>query len=109
MAEIASALAAARRPLVVTTYLGRSSEAVSELVQLCESLGVGVLESVPTTMNYPHDAAMYQGSHWNHPFQNPRLAEADVVLVLDSDVPWIPDDQQARAKTLGSSTSMSIR
>ncbi len=41
-------------------------------------------------MNYPHDAAMYQGNHWNHPFQNPRLAEADVVLVIDSDVPWIP-------------------
>jgi len=33
---------------------------------------------------------MYQGNHWNHPFQNPRLAEADVVLVIDGDVPWIP-------------------
>jgi acetolactate synthase-1/2/3 large subunit len=41
-------------------------------------------------MNYPHDATMYQGSHWNNPSQNPRLAEADVVLVIDSDVPWIP-------------------
>ncbi len=96
VAEIASVLAAARRPLVVTTYLGRSSEAVRELVQLCESLGVGVLESVPTTMNYPHDAAMYQGSHWNHPFQNQRLAEADVILVLDSDVPWIPTNSKPR-------------
>ena len=75
---------------MVTTYLGRNPEAVRELVQLCESLGVGVLESVPTAMNYPHDSAMYQGSHWNHPFQNARLAEADVVLVIDSDVPWIP-------------------
>jgi acetolactate synthase I/II/III large subunit len=89
-AEIAAALAGAERPLVVTTYLGRKPEAVRELVRLCEKLGVGVLESVPTMMNYPHDAAMYQGNHWNHPFQNPRLAEADVVLVIDSDVPWIP-------------------
>jgi acetolactate synthase-1/2/3 large subunit len=89
-AEIAAALAGAARPLVVTTYLGRNPEAVRELVRLCERLGVGVLESVPTMMNYPHDAAMYQGNHWNHPFQNPRLAEADVVLVVDSDVPWIP-------------------
>ena len=89
-AEIAAALAGARRPLVVTTYLGRKPEAVQELVRLCEKLGVGVLESVPTMMNYPHDGPMYQGNHWNHPFQNPRLAEADVVLVIDSDVPWIP-------------------
>jgi acetolactate synthase I/II/III large subunit len=89
-AEIAAAWASAERPLVVTTYLGRKPEAVRELLRLCEKLGVGVLESVPTMMNYPHDAAMYQGNHWNHPFQNPRLAEADVVLVIDSDVPWIP-------------------
>ena len=30
------------------------------------------------------------GNHWNHPFQNEALAEADVILVIDSDVPWIP-------------------
>jgi acetolactate synthase-1/2/3 large subunit len=90
VAEIASALAAARRPLVVTSYLGRRPEAVAGLVRLCRALGIGVLESVPCTMNFPHDDPLYQGSHWNHPFQNRALAEADVVLVLDSDVPWIP-------------------
>jgi acetolactate synthase-1/2/3 large subunit len=90
VAEIAAALAGAKRPLVVTTYLGRNADAVAALERLCQRLGVGVLESVPTAMNYPHDATMYQGAHWNHPFQNPRLAEADVVLVIDSDVPWIP-------------------
>ena len=41
-------------------------------------------------MNFPHDHPLYQGSQWNHPFQNAVLAEADVILVLDSDVPWIP-------------------
>jgi acetolactate synthase I/II/III large subunit len=30
------------------------------------------------------------GGQGNEPVQNPALAEADVVLVLDSDVPWIP-------------------
>ena len=80
----------ARRPLVVTSYLGRNPGAVAELLRLCRRLGVGVLESVPSTMNYPHDDPLYQGSHWNHPFQNDVLAEADVVLVIDSDVPWIP-------------------
>jgi acetolactate synthase I/II/III large subunit len=90
VAEIAAALAGAARPLIVTTYLGRNPAAVSELVRLCERLGVGVLESVPTAMNYPGEAAMHQGNQWNQPHQNARLAEADVVLVIDSDVPWIP-------------------
>jgi len=87
---IADALAGAERPLVVTSYLGRNTEAVPPLVELCEKLGVGVLESAPSAMNFPHDNPLYQGSHWNHPFQNAALATADVVLVLDSDVPWVP-------------------
>jgi acetolactate synthase-1/2/3 large subunit len=87
---IVAALARARRPLVVTSYLGRRPKAVPELVRLCARLGIGVLESVPNAMNFPHDDPNYQGSHWNHPFQNKALADADVVLVIDSDVPWIP-------------------
>ena len=83
-------LAGAHRPLVVTSYLGRQPEAVDELVKLCTRLGIGVLESVPSAMNYPPAEAMHQGSQWNQPVQNVALAEADVVLVLDSDVPWVP-------------------
>ncbi len=87
---IVDALCEAYRPLVVTSYLGRRTEAVAQLVGLCDRLGIGVLESVPNYVNFPHNNPLYQGSHWNHPFQNPRLAEADVILVVDSDVPWIP-------------------
>jgi acetolactate synthase I/II/III large subunit len=87
---ILAALAEARRPLIVTSFAGRDPAAVAELVTLCEGLGIGLLESVPSALNFPHSHPLYQGSHWNHPFQNRALAEADVVLVLDSDVPWIP-------------------
>jgi acetolactate synthase-1/2/3 large subunit len=90
VAELVEALAGAKRPLIVTSYLGRNPAAVTDLVTFCESLGIGVLESVPSAMNFPHDHALYQGSQWNQPFQNAALAEADVVLVIDSDVPWIP-------------------
>ena len=90
VAAIVDAVASARRPLVVTSYLGRRPAAVAELVRFCGRLGVGVLESVPSYVNYPHDDALYQGNHWNHPFQNAALAAADVILVIDSDVPWIP-------------------
>jgi acetolactate synthase-1/2/3 large subunit len=88
--EIAVALAAARRPLVVTSYLGRNPEAVSELVQLASRVGIGVLDSVPSYLNFPTDHSCYVGCQGNEPMQNPALAEADVILVLDSDVPWIP-------------------
>lgn len=84
------ALAGAKRPLVVTSYVGRNHAAVAELVRLCERLGVGVLESVPSAMNFPHDHPLYQGNQWSQPCQSPVLAAADVVLVIDSDVPWIP-------------------
>jgi len=87
---LAQALLGAERPLVVTSYLGRHAAAVAELERLCRRIGIGVLESVPSYMNFPHDDPLYQGNQWNQPVQNQALAEADVVLVLDSDVPWIP-------------------
>ena len=80
----------ARRPLVVTSYLGRNERAVGELVQLCERLAIGVIESVPNYVNFPSDHPMYQGSYVNNPQQNAALAEADYILLMDSDVPWIP-------------------
>lgn len=88
--EIATALAGARRPLLVTSFVGRNPKAVAPLTALCRRLGIGVLESVPNAMNFPHTDPLYQGNQWNHPRQNPVLAAADVILVVDSDVPWIP-------------------
>jgi acetolactate synthase I/II/III large subunit len=90
VANLVDAVQRAARPLIVTSYVGRNPAAVTELVRFCGRLGVGVLESVPSYVNYPHSDPLYQGNHWNHPFQNRALAEADFVLVVDSDVPWIP-------------------
>jgi acetolactate synthase I/II/III large subunit len=89
-ADIARMLANAKRPLVVTSYLGRNPAATEQLVRLAQRLGLGVLESVPNHLSFPHDHPLYQGSQWNEKRQNMALAEADVVLVVDSDVPWIP-------------------
>jgi acetolactate synthase-1/2/3 large subunit len=86
----------ARRPLVVTSYLGRNPDAVKELIRLCERLAIGVLESVPSYVNYPADAGLYLGNQWNEPEQNRALDEADFILVIDSDVPWIPTINKPR-------------
>jgi acetolactate synthase-1/2/3 large subunit len=88
--RVAQALASAQRPLIVTSYAGRKESAAHELTRLAERTGAGVLESVPCYVNFPTDNPLYQGSQWNEPRQNPVLAEADVILVVDSDVPWIP-------------------
>jgi len=94
--DLAAALLAARRPLVVTSYLGRNPEAVAELVRFCERTGAGVLESVPVNVNFPADHPLYQGVQGNEQTQSAALAEADLVLVIDSDVPWIPSVNKPR-------------
>jgi acetolactate synthase-1/2/3 large subunit len=43
-------------------------------------------------MNFPASNVAHQGCQWNGGGQSPALAEADVVLVIDSDVPWIPKE-----------------
>jgi acetolactate synthase-1/2/3 large subunit len=96
VAALVEDLRTARRPLVVTSYLGRNPKAVEQLVRLSRRLAVAVLESVPNAVNFPADDPMYQGNQWNDPRQNPVLAEADLVLVLDSDVPWIPTVNRPR-------------
>jgi acetolactate synthase-1/2/3 large subunit len=88
--NLVDAVQKAARPLIVTSYVGRNPAAVTELVRFCSRLGAGVLESVPSYVNFPHNDPLYQGNQWNHPSQNSALAEADFILVVDSDVPWIP-------------------
>ena len=87
--EIAAALEGAHAPLIVTSYLGRDPAAVGELVRLAELAGIGVIESVPMRVNFPASHPLHCGYQWTKE-PNPLLAAADVVLVLGSDVPWIP-------------------
>lgn len=88
--EILQDLLMAENPLIVTSYLGRNAKAVEELIQLSEKLAIPVVESVPNYMNFPSDHPMHCGYQWNTPEQNPLLQKADFVLVIESDVPWIP-------------------
>ncbi|MEX0732125.1 MAG: thiamine pyrophosphate-requiring protein [Aquisalimonadaceae bacterium] len=85
MEQIWAALANARRPLVITSALGQAPEAVDLLVRLSERLELAVEEVTPQYMNFP-------GNHPNHVGyeRNRHVAEADFILVLDSDVPWMP-------------------
>ncbi len=88
--EIAAALAGARHPLIITGHLGRDPAAVPALVELAGLLAIPVIESGPFRVNFPADHPMHRGWQFTTREQNPLLAEADVVLVLDSDIPYIP-------------------
>ncbi|MFZ4451200.1 thiamine pyrophosphate-requiring protein [Salibacterium aidingense] len=80
----------AETPLLITSYLGKNPNAVRELVALCEKMAIPVIESVPNYMNFPANHPMHCGYQWNTPEQNDLIKEADLVLIFDSDVPWIP-------------------
>lgn len=91
MDRIAGALAGAENPVVVTSYLGRDPLAVPALVELCELAALPVIQTVPMRFNFPTDHPLHLGFQWNTATTaTPFLEEADVVLVLGSDVPWIP-------------------
>ena len=87
--EIAVALAGARNPLIITGHLGRDPAAVPALVELADLLAIPVIESAAFRMNFPADHPLHRGWQFTTTEQNPLLAAADVVLVLDSDVPYI--------------------
>jgi len=88
--EIAAALAAAEHPLIITGHLGRDPGAVPALVALADLLAIPVLESAAFKMNFPADHPMHAGWQFTTRQQNPVLAEADVILIVDSDIPYIP-------------------
>lgn len=88
--ELVSDLLKAKNPIIVTSFLGKKEAAVEELIQLAEKLAIPVLESVPQTMNFPADHPMHVGYQWNENRQHPVLEEADFILAVDSDIPWIP-------------------
>jgi acetolactate synthase I/II/III large subunit len=89
-AEVATALARAKSPLIVTSYLGRNPAAVPSLVDLAELLAIPVVEAMAYHVNLPHDNPLHGGFQYHSVSQNPLLADADVILAIDTDVPWIP-------------------
>lgn len=90
--ELAAALAAARRPLLITSYLGRNREAVQGLEALSNLFGFAVCEVNPQYVNFP-------GQHPHHVGyrRNTLVDEADLILMVDVDVPWIISKVQPAA------------
>jgi len=82
---LAHAILAAERPLVIASNSGESAAAVAALARLAERSALPVVEQNPRFLCLPSSHAMHQGHQ-----PGPLLRDADLVLVLEADVPWIP-------------------
>lgn len=81
---LAEALLEAQRPLLITSYLGRQPQAARHLAAFSESFGIAVCEVNPQYMNCPGDHPNHVGYR-----RNVLVNEADLILLVDVDVPWI--------------------
>jgi thiamine pyrophosphate-dependent acetolactate synthase large subunit-like protein len=89
--RIGSALLAARSPLIITSFLGRNPHSVSGLVALSTLLAIPVVLACPNSVNIPFSHPYYAGVSFLAPgTHTEHLATADVILVIDCDLPWIP-------------------
>jgi len=80
---LARRLLAARNPVAVVAGSGKDPRAVAALVELCELLGIAVVHATPRPyLSFPTD----------HPLNADAAAldDADVVVAIETVVPWIP-------------------
>ncbi|KAL2825217.1 hypothetical protein BDW59DRAFT_172498 [Aspergillus cavernicola] len=85
---IASELAAAKEPLVIVGYSGRDARGVKELVALADAFqGIRVLDTGGCDMCFPGDHPASLGLRFG---VHDAIKTADLIIVADCDVPWIP-------------------
>ena len=82
---IAERLMAANNPVAFTAYLGRKPQSVDLLDRLARACGIRVVEFNSIDLNIPQDSPCYAGID-----PGPLLEQADLGLLLDTDVPFVP-------------------
>ena len=85
--QAARLLGAAKNPLLITANGGRTLESARAIAELAQALAVPVVHYRPRHLALSTEHPMHCG--WD---PHPLLKEADLVLVVDCDVPWIPKE-----------------
>ncbi|MEK7849133.1 MAG: thiamine pyrophosphate-requiring protein, partial [Chloroflexota bacterium] len=83
IATAARWLAESESPLIITDYVGRHPEAVPALVELAEVLAAPVIDG-RNRANFPPQHPLHLGYE-----PQPYLGQADAILLLDCDVPYV--------------------
>ncbi|HUA56139.1 MAG TPA: thiamine pyrophosphate-binding protein [Candidatus Sulfotelmatobacter sp.] len=87
--RLATALNAARNPVIVTEEAGRDPAALPALVAIAETLGAPVLEAwQPYYVNFPRRHPLAGGVAYDD--MPALLADADTVFLVEAVLPWHP-------------------
>ncbi|MGE3709565.1 MAG: thiamine pyrophosphate-dependent enzyme, partial [Hyphomicrobiaceae bacterium] len=90
--EAARLIANARFPIIITSSAGLSPEGFHALSSLASNAVLPVIQQDAYTNNMPSSHEMNLG----YEITKPILEKADVVLILDTKVPWSPQHMQPR-------------
>ena len=85
LAAAARLLASAKKPLIVTCNAGRLPSGLAALAAFAERHAVPVIQHKPRYLSLPTTHPMYLGSEPKR-----LVGEADLVIALECDVPWMP-------------------
>jgi acetolactate synthase-1/2/3 large subunit len=85
---LADWIAAARKPLIISGMLGKDPRESVVLARLAERYALPVIPYNTRFFAVSADHPMFQGS-----LPGPLLEDADLVLVFETDVPWLPSRQ----------------
>jgi acetolactate synthase-1/2/3 large subunit len=80
--------------MIVTSHLGRNVAAVAALAELTERYSIPVAQAGATCVNLPASHPMNVGQAGGA-----LLEKADLILVIDSEVPWFPRNFTPNAAT----------
>ncbi len=81
----AELIAAAENPMIITASAGQDTGDVAPLAAVAERFAIPVAQRKPRYMCLPSDHSMHIGYN-----PDPFLEEADLIIVAECDVPWIP-------------------
>ena len=90
IARVADLLAGSVNPLIITNSLGRDSGAVMALVEFAEAAGAGVVEVFRERLSFPSSHPQHLGFE-----AAPVIDDADLLIAVEADVPWFPQDEPA--------------
>lgn len=93
VSKLAEKLLTAQSPILITAYGGRNPNTSKAVEALAEFAGIPVYESSPVN-NISHEGLCFIGYNPDR-----QVSSADIGLLVDVDVPWIPCYTQANSST----------
>lgn len=90
--RMADFLLDAENPIIITEYSGRNESSIVNFVRMSEVLSIGVMELSRRRTNFPTTHPNYLAT-----FPKSDLESADLIFLIDVDVPWIPSSHKIRS------------